>query len=170
MINGTIKVNLEGTIWVTKAVIPSMIKKKKGSIINLGSGSTYVLSSYPLFTIYAATKGSMEMFSRSISLEYKHKGIDIQCQVPLFVSTKLTKMGSSMFVPTPEKYTKSCTRWIGYESVVVPYLLHSLQAFLIRAIPHPFLDSYMLRFCLNWRTKGLLEDAQIIKASEASGS
>ncbi|XP_057739716.1 very-long-chain 3-oxoacyl-CoA reductase 1-like [Arachis stenosperma] len=169
MIDGTIKVNVEGTIWVTKAVIPSMIKKKKGAIINLGSGSTFVLPSYPLFTVYAATKRFVEMFSRCINLEYKHKGIDIQCQVPLYVSTKLTKLESSVFVPTPEKYIKSCTRWIGYETVVVPYLLHSLQAFTVRAIPETFVDSYMLRYFLYGRKKGLFKDAKI-KALETSKS
>ncbi|KAG4989963.1 hypothetical protein JHK85_032946 [Glycine max] len=33
-----------------------MIKKKKGAIVNIGSGSTVVLPSYPLVTLYAATK------------------------------------------------------------------------------------------------------------------
>jgi len=37
-------------------VIISMIKKKKGAIVNIGSGSTVVLPSYPLVTLYAATK------------------------------------------------------------------------------------------------------------------
>ena len=51
-----IKVNLEGATWITKAVLPTMIKKKKGAIVNIGSGSTVVLPSYPLVTLYAATK------------------------------------------------------------------------------------------------------------------
>ena len=56
LMNAIIKVNVEGTTWITKVVLPSMIKKKKGAIINIGSGSTVVLPSYPLFTLYAATK------------------------------------------------------------------------------------------------------------------
>ncbi|GAU43212.1 hypothetical protein TSUD_300990 [Trifolium subterraneum] len=56
LMDSIIKVNVEGTTWVTKAVIPSMIKKKKGAIINIGSGSTVVLPSYPLVTLYAASK------------------------------------------------------------------------------------------------------------------
>ncbi|KAL1289893.1 hypothetical protein HN51_058271 [Arachis hypogaea] len=159
LMNSIIKVNVEGTTWITKAVIQKMVDKKKGAIINMGSGSTVVLPSYPLVTLYAATKAYLAMFSRSISLEYKQQGIDIQCQAPLFVSTKMTKMGSSVFVPTAEKYIKSCTRWIGYESVVEPYLLHSLQGFFIRAIPDPLVDSYLLRYFLYWRKRGLLKDS-----------
>ena len=56
LMNGIIKVNLEGLTWITKAVLPAMIKKRKGAIINIGSGSTIVLPSYPLVTLYAATK------------------------------------------------------------------------------------------------------------------
>ena len=56
LMNASIKVNVEGTTWITKAVLPSMIKKKKGAIINIGSGSTVVLPSYPLVTLYSATK------------------------------------------------------------------------------------------------------------------
>lgn len=51
-----IKVNIQGISRVTRAVLPSMLKKKKGAIVNIGSGSTSAVSSYPLFTIYSATK------------------------------------------------------------------------------------------------------------------
>ncbi|TKY47718.1 Very-long-chain 3-oxoacyl-CoA reductase 1 [Spatholobus suberectus] len=169
LMDAVIKVNLEGTTWITKAVLPTMIKKKKGAIVNIGSGSTVVLPSYPLVTLYAATKAYLAMFSRCISLEYKHQGIDIQCQVPLFVSTKMTRMKTSLFVPTPDMYSRTCTRWIGYEKLVVPYFLHSVQGFLIRAIPDAFVDSYMLRYFLYWRGRGLSKDSKI-KALAASNS
>ncbi|KAK7387555.1 hypothetical protein VNO78_28442 [Psophocarpus tetragonolobus] len=154
LMDGIIKVNLEGPTWITKAVLPTMINKKKGAILNIGSGSTVVLPSYPLVTLYAATKAYLAMFSRCISLEYKQQGIDVQCQVPLFVSTKMSKMKTSVFVPTAEKYSKTCRRWIGYEKVVQPYYLHSVQGFFIRSIPDAFVDSYLLRYFLYWRRRG----------------
>ncbi|XP_027336720.1 very-long-chain 3-oxoacyl-CoA reductase 1-like [Abrus precatorius] len=169
LMDAIIKVNVEGTTWITKAVLPTMIKKKKGAIVNIGSGSTIVLPSYPLVTLYAASKAYLAMFSRCISLEYKHQGIDIQCQVPLFVSTKMTKMNASLFVPTPDMYSETCTRWIGYEKLAVPYFLHSVQAFLIRKIPDAIVDSYMLRYFLYWRKRGQLKDSKL-KALAASNS
>lgn len=51
-----IKVNMEAATWVLKAVIPIMLKKNKGAIVNIGSGSTMFIPSYPLNTIYAASK------------------------------------------------------------------------------------------------------------------
>ncbi|CAI9089244.1 OLC1v1023781C1 [Oldenlandia corymbosa var. corymbosa] len=56
LMESIIKVNIEGVIRVTKAVIPIMLKKKKGSIVNIGSASSGVVPSYPLYSIYAATK------------------------------------------------------------------------------------------------------------------
>ncbi|MED6209426.1 hypothetical protein PIB30_054589 [Stylosanthes scabra] len=154
LMNAVIKVNAEGPTWITKAVIQRMIKKRKGAIVNIGSGSSVVLPSYPLVALYSATKAYLAMFSRCTNLEYKHQGIDIQCQAPLFVSTKMTRMTSSMFVPTAEMYSKKCTRWIGYESVVEPYFLHSLQGFLIRLIPEPLFDYFILCYHLYIRKRG----------------
>ncbi|PKI77075.1 hypothetical protein CRG98_002578 [Punica granatum] len=55
-IESMVRVNVEAAIWVTRAVIPGMMKKKKGAIVNIGSGSSATVSSYPLFTLYAASK------------------------------------------------------------------------------------------------------------------
>jgi 17beta-estradiol 17-dehydrogenase / very-long-chain 3-oxoacyl-CoA reductase len=51
-----VRVNLEGTSRVTRAVLPGMIQRKRGAIVNIGSGASSVMPSHPLFTIYAATK------------------------------------------------------------------------------------------------------------------
>jgi 17beta-estradiol 17-dehydrogenase / very-long-chain 3-oxoacyl-CoA reductase len=51
-----VKVNVEGTTRITKAVLPGMIERKRGAIVNIGSGAAIVVPSHPLFTIYAATK------------------------------------------------------------------------------------------------------------------
>ncbi|KAF5184085.1 very-long-chain 3-oxoacyl-CoA reductase [Thalictrum thalictroides] len=51
-----VRVNVEGTTKVTKVVVPGMHKRKKGAIVNVGSGASIVLPSHPLYAIYAATK------------------------------------------------------------------------------------------------------------------
>ncbi|KAL3501073.1 hypothetical protein ACH5RR_035522 [Cinchona calisaya] len=51
-----VRVNLEGTTLVTKAVLPGMITKKRGAIVNIGSAAAIVIPSHPLYAIYAATK------------------------------------------------------------------------------------------------------------------
>ncbi|RVW74309.1 Very-long-chain 3-oxoacyl-CoA reductase 1 [Vitis vinifera] len=80
LMKSIIKVNVEGATWISRAVLPGMLKKKKGAIVNIGSGSSVAVSSYPLHAIYVATKAYVAMFSKCISLEYRKRGIDIQCQ------------------------------------------------------------------------------------------
>ncbi|XP_028779037.1 very-long-chain 3-oxoacyl-CoA reductase 1 [Neltuma alba] len=157
-----IKVNLEAITWVTKAVIEGMFRKKKGAIINTGSGSCSMIPSYPLCTLYAATKAYLWMFSKCIGVEYKSQGIDIQCQVPMFVATKMVKLKTSLFIPTAKDYSKGCIRWFGYkESICVPYLFHSIQCLLIRMVPDSLVDWYLMRQHLYLRKRGLAKYSKL---------
>ena len=54
------------------------------------------------------------MFSRALNYELKGKGIHVQCQVPMFVATKLAKIRkSSLFVASPEGYARAAVAAIG---------------------------------------------------------
>lgn len=151
LMESIVGVNIVGTTWVTKAVLPGMLKRKKGAIVNIGSGSSAAVSSYPLVTIYAATKAFIAMLSTSMSLEYKQHGIDIQCQFPLLVATKMASIKrSSLFIPSPETYSKASLRAIGCEQSSVPYWPHSLQWCLLQALPDALVD-----WCLFWYFSGM---------------
>lgn len=76
-----IRVNLWALTEVTAAVLPGMVERGKGAIVNMGSASSEVIPSFPLYTMYAATKRYVAQFSRSLHVEYRSKGIDVQCQV-----------------------------------------------------------------------------------------
>ncbi|XP_028116994.1 very-long-chain 3-oxoacyl-CoA reductase 1-like [Camellia sinensis] len=162
LMESVVGVNIVGATWVTKAVLAGMLKKKKGAIVNIGSGSSgAAVSSYPLYTIYAATKAYIELFSRCISLEYKQHGIDVQCQIPLLVATKMTSIKrTSFFIPSPETYSKASLRAIGYEQISIPYWPHSLQCCLIRALPDVVQDYCLLRYFLGMRKRGLKKQQQ----------
>ncbi|KAF8018525.1 hypothetical protein BT93_H3413 [Corymbia citriodora subsp. variegata] len=128
-------VNLNAVVWVTKGVIDGMLKKKRGAILNMGSASSMYASAYPLQTLYASTKAFMAMFSRCMSLEYKEQGIDIQCQVPLFIATKMTMLRSRpMLVPSAKMFSRASVRWIGYECQCNPYWSHAVQGFVMHAL------------------------------------
>ncbi|KAK3418968.1 hypothetical protein EUGRSUZ_H04717 [Eucalyptus grandis] len=130
-----LRVNVNAAVWVTKGVIDGMLKRKRGAILNMGSGSAMDISSFPLLTLYASTKAFLATFSKSISLEYEGQGIDIQCQAPFFIATKMTKMKSRyLFVPSAEIFSRASVRWIGYDRVCNPYWSHSVQAFMARRL------------------------------------
>ncbi|THU58768.1 hypothetical protein C4D60_Mb03t17900 [Musa balbisiana] len=161
LMRSLIKVNVEGVTRVTQAVLPGMLERKRGAIVNIGSGAAIVIPSDPLYGVYAATKAYIDQFSRCLYVEYKGKGIDVQCQVPLYVATKMASIRrSSFFVPSPDTYARAGLRYIGYEPRCTPYWPHSLIWCLLSAIPESVIDHWRLGFCMNIRKRGQLKDAK----------
>uniref|UniRef100_A0A2P2QL66 Steroid dehydrogenase n=1 Tax=Rhizophora mucronata TaxID=61149 RepID=A0A2P2QL66_RHIMU len=155
-VENIVKVNAEAATWVVRAVLPAMLKKKKGAIINIGSASSLAVPSFPFYSVYASTKAYLAMFSRCISLEYSHHGIDVQCQIPLFVSTKMSNLKqSTFFVASPETYARASIRWMGYEQLCAPIWSQSVQWFILSALPDGLLNWAIFRFFLEVRKKGL---------------
>ncbi|KAJ6809086.1 very-long-chain 3-oxoacyl-CoA reductase 1-like [Iris pallida] len=156
-----IKVNVEGTTRVTHAVIPGMVERKRGAIVNIGSGAAIVIPSDPLYAVYAASKAYIDQFSRCLHVEYKNKGIDVQCQVPLYVATKMASIRkSSFFVPSADTYARAALKHVGYEPRCTPYWPHSALWCLLSLLPESAIDNWRLGFCLNIRKKGQLKDAR----------
>jgi len=84
-----IDIDLNGPFIVSKAVIPSMIKKGAGKIINICS----MMSELGRETVsaYAAAKGGLKMLTRNIASEYG--GYNIQCNGlgPGYIETPQTE-------------------------------------------------------------------------------
>ncbi|XP_014508292.1 very-long-chain 3-oxoacyl-CoA reductase-like protein At1g24470 isoform X1 [Vigna radiata var. radiata] len=151
-----VRVNVEGTTKVTKCVLRGMLERRKGAIVNIGSGAAAVLPSHPLFTVYAATKAYVEQFSRSLYVEYRQYGIHVQCQVPLYVATKMVSKVAfiekdSVFIPTAEAYARAAIAEIGYKPKSIPYWAHSVQGFFAHCIPNSLLDAW--RFSIGVRRR-----------------
>ncbi len=70
-----IKINLNGTFYCTKAVLPSMLERKYGKIINISSSSAKHF--FPGFGAYAASKGGIISFTQTLSEEVKYSGINV---------------------------------------------------------------------------------------------
>ncbi|XP_062110534.1 very-long-chain 3-oxoacyl-CoA reductase 1-like [Humulus lupulus] len=161
LLKNLIKVNVEGTTKVTQAVLPGMVQRKRGAIVNIGSGAAIVIPSDPLYAVYAATKAYIDQFSRCLYVEYKNSGIDVQCQVPLYVATKMASIKrSSFFVPSTDGYARAAMRWIGYEPRCTPYWPHSLLWALANTLPECAIDAWRLPFCLKIRKRGQLKDSR----------
>ncbi|XP_030440697.1 very-long-chain 3-oxoacyl-CoA reductase 1-like [Syzygium oleosum] len=161
LMESMLRVNLNAAVWVTKGVIDGMLKKKRGAILNIGSCSSVYVSSYPLQTLYASTKAFMATFSRSIALEYKERGVDIQCQVPLCIATKMTKLRRRpMLVPSSEMFSRASVQWIGYECQCNPYWSHAVQGFVLHALDT--ITIWYFKRHMKWvRKKGLERDRHL---------
>ncbi|KAL0924431.1 hypothetical protein M5K25_005260 [Dendrobium thyrsiflorum] len=161
LIENLIKVNVEGVTRVTHAVLPGMVERKRGAILNIGSGVAAVLPSEPLYAVYAATKSYVDQFSKCLYVEYKDMGIDVQCQVPLYVATKMSSIRrSSFFVPSADTYARATIDWIGYEPRCTPYWPHSLVWTLVSLLPVAAVDKWRLGFCQNIRKRGMRKESK----------
>jgi len=83
----TLKNNIGGTVFCTKAVIPYMKSQKYGSIINLSGGGG--LSPLPYYDAYSASKAAIVRLTENFSLELEDFNINVTAISPGAVNTKL---------------------------------------------------------------------------------
>lgn len=68
--------NITSMVSMTRIVLPQMVNRQKGLIINISSLSGWI--STPLLTTYAASKAFADKFSDDLGTEYKKQGITVQ--------------------------------------------------------------------------------------------
>ena len=70
-----IDTNVKGLVTITRLILPSMVKKKSGLIINMGSiAGTYP---YPGGNVYGATKAFVEQFSLNLRADLAGTGVRV---------------------------------------------------------------------------------------------
>jgi short-subunit dehydrogenase len=70
-----LNVNLRGTMQLTRAVLPSMLSRRAGHIINMCSVAGLIAS--PMYTVYAATKFGMRGFTDALRREVAVLGVQV---------------------------------------------------------------------------------------------
>ncbi len=75
-----IGLNLMGPMQLTKALLPAMIERKSGSIVNVASDAGRVGSMGE--TVYSGAKGGLIAFSKSLAREVARYGIHVNCVCP----------------------------------------------------------------------------------------
>ena len=79
-------VNLTGTFLVTRAALPSLLQAA-GCVVNVASVAG--LRGWPYMSAYAATKGGVIAFSRSLAVEFGRRGLRVNCVCPGSIDTAL---------------------------------------------------------------------------------
>ncbi|XP_067828328.1 very-long-chain 3-oxoacyl-CoA reductase-like [Heptranchias perlo] len=119
--------NALSVLMMTRIVLPHMLERKKGVIINISSEAG--THPHPLLTMYSATKAFVDFFSRALNAEYKSKGIIVQCVQPLLVSTNMTRMETSIFVKQADDYVREALNTVGITEQTNGCLAHAVQHF-----------------------------------------
>lgn len=98
-----VNVNILGVLNVTKQMIPEMISRKSGLIINIASGAG--IFGVGELSIYSLTKAAVINFSQSLSEEIHKEGIDVITIAPGSTDTRMFKQlfGTRQAFHTPEQ-------------------------------------------------------------------
>ncbi len=104
-----IAINLTGALHMHHAVLPGMAQRKQGRIVNIASDAARVGSSGE--AVYAACKGGLVAFSKTIAREHARHGVTVNVVCPGPTDTALFadyKEGAG----NPEKLVEAFTRSI----------------------------------------------------------
>jgi 3-oxoacyl-[acyl-carrier protein] reductase len=97
----TIDVNLMGTYYVTRVVLPQLIEKNAGDIINISS--TNGLNGAATSSAYSASKFGVIGFTESLAQEVRRNNIRVTALTPSTVVTELA-VQSNLITKNEEKY------------------------------------------------------------------
>ena len=83
----TIRINLLGTVYCCRALLPMLKSAQRGKILILsGGGATKPM---PFFSAYAASKAGVVRFGETLAEELKPQGIDVNMIAPGALNTKM---------------------------------------------------------------------------------
>jgi gluconate 5-dehydrogenase len=87
--NTIIETNLRGPFFMTKAVVPYMMKQGYGRIINIGSVTS--VFGYAGVVPYSASRGGVLQMTRAMADEFGKDGITVNCLAPGWFKTAQTQ-------------------------------------------------------------------------------
>lgn len=85
-----LQLNIAAVTGVTRAILPGMMERRKGVLINISSTAAAIPS--PYLSVYAASKAYIDKLSADLAAEAAPMGIVVQCVLPGPVATKMSKI------------------------------------------------------------------------------
>ncbi|WBU30542.1 2-hydroxycyclohexanecarboxyl-CoA dehydrogenase [Rhodopseudomonas palustris] len=104
-----IAINLTGALHMHHAVLPGMVERRYGRIVNIASDAARVGSSGE--AVYAACKGGLVAFSKTLAREHARHGITVNVVCPGPTDTALLA-GVTSGAANPEKLIEAFTKAI----------------------------------------------------------
>ena len=90
---GLVRLNVETVVALTRALLPQMLARDRGGVINVASQMAF--QPMPYFAAYAASKAFVLSFSEALAEELRGTGVTITAVAPGFVSTEFTEVAGS---------------------------------------------------------------------------
>ena len=84
-IDDMVDTNVKGLLYVTRAVVPGMLERGRGHVVNIGSTAGHAV--YPGGTVYAATKHAVDAITRGLKMDLHGSPIRVSTVDPGLVET-----------------------------------------------------------------------------------
>jgi uncharacterized protein len=135
-----VNVQLGATLKLTKAVLPGMIARRSGRILNVGS--VYCYAPVPLQSVYSACKAFLLSFSAAIRSELSATGVTVTVFCPGITQTEFRSRAGIAEKDSNSGMTAEAAARIAYretmrgKAVVIPGLANRLFVCLAKLLPN----------------------------------
>jgi NADP-dependent 3-hydroxy acid dehydrogenase YdfG len=85
-----IDINVKGLLYVSKAIVPGMVERRKGHIVNIGSIAGKEV--YPGGNVYCASKFAVDALNKGMLADLHQYGIKVSAVNPGMVETEFSKV------------------------------------------------------------------------------
>lgn len=97
-------VNLNGTFWCAQAFGRHMLAAGRGSIVNIGSMSGFIVNRPQPQSYYNASKAAVHQLTKSLAVEWAPRGVRVNAVAPTYIATPLNAFA--------DKQSEMYRRWI----------------------------------------------------------
>ncbi|XP_037093381.1 very-long-chain 3-oxoacyl-CoA reductase-B-like [Pollicipes pollicipes] len=148
---------------MTRLVLPHMLAKKKGVIINLSSFSAVMPTA--LLTQYSATKAYVSQLSSGLQTEVREHGVIVQSTTPAFICSKMSKFTTPrLFVPSADQFVRAQLKTVGLETETFGCMSHKIQGMAAglanRHLPESVMSKYYFDRMLGVRARAIKRKAR----------
>ncbi|XP_063833079.1 very-long-chain 3-oxoacyl-CoA reductase [Ostrinia nubilalis] len=118
-----INVNIVSMTRMTQIVLPEMVKRGKGVVINIASGTGVIPA--PFLGMYVGTKAYVIKLTDCLRIEYADKGILFQNVNPGYVLSNMSGLKrETLMSPSAKKFVRSALGLVGTTSDTAGYFPH----------------------------------------------
>lgn len=146
-----IRLNVEALVALTRALLPAMVARRRGTIINVAS--TAAFQAVPYMATYAATKAFVLSFSEAIAGEIAGSGVTLMAFCPGPVKTEFQSVAKNQHGRVPAFAYQDAATVVsgaiaaaeGGRTVYIPGMLNFTTAQITRVVPRGVVNFFARR-------------------------
>lgn len=132
-----VTINCLGTLKTTKTILPSLVQRKKGLVLTMGSFGGWMPT--PYLATYSGSKAFLQHWNTALAAEVKPSGVDTYLVLSYLVVSAMSKVRRpSLLIPTPDVFVRTALGkvgrgWQAFASTYTPYWTHALLQWFIES-------------------------------------